>query len=118
MKKVWILEKWVTRDEYAASLDVFNEWKKEGLDVDYAIDKIKSNLDNPSFEGYWCGHVGRSNYKVFCYDAIESLRYNKGRNFKFRVVKAEIEDNSTVWTNYVNPIENDGVLRYLYTQIR
>ena len=127
MKKVWVLEKWATREERIQTLkDVLELCDKveETVgkeDTDKAREIYRNMLEkvsDPSFEGEWIGWVGKSVYKHFCQDAIESMKFNKNKNYKYRVVSAQIEDDATEWVKYVNPVENEGVLRYLYVKAR
>ena len=118
MKKVWILEKFVSNEEMNKSLEslkslqpVTEEQKRCLEDQINAYEKRMQ--DNPA--GYWCGYVGKSNYTDFCYDAKQTMRHFK--EGQFRVVRAEIEDGAKYWLGYVNPVENAGVLRYLYATL-
>ena len=128
MKKVWVLEKWQDREAAIKTvesvLELLDKMEEEyGPSED--VDRIRSesikkltNDYNESFNGKWVGHIGRSIYKQFCEDAIECLRYEHNKNSKFRVVSALIDDDATEWVNYVNPVENDGVMKYLYVRLR
>ena len=125
MKTVWVLEKWKTPERMQEIINDFEEMleqRKEDADfvtkTKSAIEFLKQELIyNP--EGIWIGIVGSTNYKQFCWDAQEELRFwrKKDKTMKFRVVKAEIEDNSNTWLHYVHPVENSGVLRYLYATL-
>ena len=121
MKKVWILERFITREEMEKSYEDILSLKNDSDDEKTieTCEKIaasyKENMDeNPN--GYWSGHVGKSSYKAFCSEAYESLRYWKGKNKKFRVVEGKIEDTDKSWVRYKYYTKkvNDGVLRYLF----
>ena len=123
MKKVWVLEKFVTIDERERHL---HELKAMALNNDLTEDQKelawkmvqaeqKRIEDFP--QGEWVGWEGKSNYRQFCEVAQDCLRRYKGRNDQFRVVSAEVEDGAKYWTGYVNPVENKGVLRYLYVTL-
>lgn len=125
MKTVWVLENWKTPERMQETINDFEEMLEQGKeDADFVaktthvIEVLKQELiDNP--EGIWTGFVGRTNYKQFCWDAQDDLRFwrKKDKTMKFRVVKAEIQDNANTWLGYVNPVENSGVLRYLYATL-
>jgi len=128
MKKVWVLEKFATHEELQKSFDeartIFlestaDEEKEKWFEgLEKMVDKIN---DNPN--GIWTGYIGKCKYSDFCRDAVDILardinrsnKENKKINLKkiYRVVSAEIEDNSNFWTGYVNPVENEGVMKYL-----
>lgn len=120
MKKVWILESYIGKEEMKKSEDdvmdmiAFYEEKGEPDFVKTCKELLeqvqKKHSENP--DGYWLGYQGKTNYKVFCRESQQTMRNLKGR--KFRVLKAEIEDDAQVWSGYVNGVENEGVLRYLY----
>lgn len=126
VKKIWVLERWTNKDKmaktYAEMLDITAYSKETGAAGD-VVESLKDSAikykemmeQNP--EGYWLGYVGRSNYKRFCSDAKNDLRYfikEKGENAKnFRVVEATIEDDAKYWIGYTVTKVNDGVLRYL-----
>ena len=117
MKNVWILERWMDRNKYVQMSQEFFQMSEEGIpEAIEVVRRIESKLNDPNFIGEWCGVVGKSNYNNFCWEAAHSIKYVK--NVKFRVVKAQIKDDATEWVNYVNPVENEGVLRYLYTRTR
>lgn len=71
----------------------------------------KRMADKPN--GYWYGTEGKIKYKEFCEVARAAIERNKGKSLKFRVVKAELADDAETWVGYKNPIENEGVLKYL-----
>lgn len=119
MKKVWILEKWVNRNDCEDTLNKFKELlTKEELKDNKTYSKVITRFSNyladPEFKGYWVGYVGKSKYSDFCYEAADFIRRHKADNYKLRVVSAYIEDESTSWSGYKNPTENEGVLKYLY----
>ena len=111
MKTVWVLEKYITEERAEEIRAELLEMAEELGSDDQKIADIK----NKQIAG-WSGVVGRSVYKQFCEDAKERLWWGrqKQENDRFRVVKAEIADNSKVWTGYKNAVVNDGVMRYLY----
>lgn len=109
MKSVWILEKWVSAEDMQASLKGLESvFGSEDLSVTAYREKIETNP-----EGMWSGWEGKSDYKQFCKVAKDALRRSK-KGDKFRVVKAEIEDSAEYWTGYENPVENVGVMKYLW----
>lgn len=123
-KKVWILERYIDSAEMAKTLDEFKEYaekaEKEGniatASFKDAVVRYQEKMRQHP-EGYWSGHVGRSNYKQFCWDAKESLRFwlrEEGKKAnEFRVVEGYIEDNAKLWVGYKAIKVNDGVKRYL-----
>lgn len=127
MKKVWVLEKWSTRDTVIKALEENfsicdeldkdeNSDKENNLKFRKRLEEKLAIAQDPNFTGKWTGMVGRSNYKQFCRDALDDIKWGRKEGYKFRVVYAWIEDDSDTWIGYVNPTENEGVLRYLYVQ--
>lgn len=119
MKKIWILEGYITRERMIESVKEAEEMLKNVAPehVETAREMLaaqkKSLAENP--EGYWLAYQGRTNYNVFCNDSRQTMRNLKERKMKWRVLKAEISETAKYWPGqYVNGIENDGVMRYLY----
>lgn len=117
MQKVWILERWNTREEMESQRNDFREMAEELAkdgrpDAYKTLEKFENILaQNPN--GMWVGHEGKSNYKQFCDVAKDALRRAEGKGWKFRVVLAEIKDDAKFWVGYQNPVENEVVMRYL-----
>lgn len=128
MKPVWVLEKYETAEEMQKTFDLAKRVFNETTDPEakekafYALERFADKIsDNPN--GMWSGYAGKVKYAEFCRESIrllvDNMKLAKSKGEKldikktFRVVKAEIETNSTTWINYVNPVENEGVLRYL-----
>lgn len=121
MKKVWILEKLYLPEETKKSItemekmleDIRNnpEATTEGISLmEDTISKLKQRLaDFP--EGYWLGFEGKVIYRQFCQVAKAAI--NRNPDCTFRVVSAEIADDSKFWLGYQNPTVNEGVLKYL-----
>lgn len=121
MKKVWILEKLYLPEETKKSIikmekmleDIRNnpETTTEGISLmEDTILNLKQRLaDFP--EGYWLGFEGKVIYRQFCQVAKAAI--NRNPDCTFRVVSAEIADNSKFWLGYQNPTVNEGVLKYL-----
>lgn len=121
MKKVWILEKFVSREEMLKSqkenhfmvemAKADNKYTAEQIssleDFAASYDKVVEN--NP--DGRWYGFEGKVIYRQFCDCAKNAIRRNP--DGKFRVVEGEIPDNSSMWIGYRFVKENEGVLRYL-----
>ena len=123
MKKVWILEKWIDRKACEEMLEDFknmfsNPQFKDEEACSKTVKRFTDYLSDPNFEGYWCGHEGKSKYSDFCSVAADFIYRHKNDNYKLRVVSAQIEDDAKYWTGYKNPVENEGVLRYLYVKAR
>ena len=123
MKKVWILERFITKEEMSESLqDIINmrdtaeDVKLQSTYEEWVKSYVKKMEDHP--EGYWLGSVGKSAYKDFCWEAKESLRYWKGKNKNFRVVEGEIKDTDKYWTNYTPVKINSGVMKYLFATLQ
>lgn len=119
MKKIWILEGYITRERMIESVKEAEETLKNVAPehVETAREMLaaqkKRLAENP--EGYWFAYQGRTNYNVFCNDSRQTMRNLKERKMKWRVLKAEISETAKYWPGqYVNGIENDGVMRYLY----
>lgn len=118
MKKVWILEKRVSRVDVENTIAQFNlafNFTKDETTREFiteCINKQEAYLVDPNFTGYWEGFSGKSIYTQFCQEARHHIKQHD--NFKFRVVTAWINDDATSWLGYKNPTENSGVLKYLY----
>lgn len=125
MKKVWILEQFVSPKTMQKNLDEFRQklaHETEQECPNTACIKILNDMirfytskltENP--EGYWQGFEGKIMYKQFCSVAIEAMR--RCPNDIFRVVEGEIEDEANYWIGYTNIKVNDKVLKYLKTQV-
>lgn len=117
MKKVWVLEGFITPEEIKEERDQLkamvkaNENSPENLKVATELYEAYEKRLNANPDGYWLGYQGKSNYRDFCYCAKQILRNLKGKTF--RVVEAEIEDSAKYWLGYKITKENAGVLRYL-----
>lgn len=120
--KVWILERWISREEMERSqkdmehvLADCEANRPEAVDIarELLASHKKDLENNPG--GRWLGYQGKSNYKQFCECAKETMRHMCGMGEQtFRVVKAEIPDDAKYWTGYKNPVENDRVMAYLW----
>lgn len=121
MKKVWILEKFVSREEMLNNHEEMKKMIEFAKSKDDCTDEVISSLidstakyaqriiDNP--DGIWIGLEGKVIYRQFCDVAKSAIHRNP--EFKFRVVEAEIEDGAKYWVGYKMTKVNDGVLRYL-----
>ena len=118
MKKVWILEKFASREEMlnsqvrnramtemAKASGNYTEEQIEYLE-DFAASYDKVVESNPN--GRWYGFEGKANYKQFCDCAKEAIRRNP--DGIFRIVEGEIPDNSNMWIGYRFIKENDKVM--------
>ena len=120
MKQVWVLEVFVTNESMRESLNTFKEYRDNAIAQgdDKYLSEINSVIARQERklvefpEGCWTGIEGKTIYKQFCNVAKDAIRYNRKGNY--RVVRAEIEDTASVWIGYVNPVVNEGVLKYLY----
>lgn len=121
MKNVWVLERFISREECQADIDeayyllALATTEAEKQACQQAIDALKKRRAEK--DGYWLGYIGRTNYKNWCWEAKDFIRRHKGTEFgkaPLRVVKAQIEDDATTWLDYTNAVVNEGVLRYLY----
>ena len=120
MKKVWILEKYITADGMRNVLgdlsELYESAKESGDEKQIAmaeemIQKYNDKMEqNPN--GYWSGIEGKSIYREFCEVAKATIR-RADKDMKFRVVEGVIEDNAKYWVKYKFVKENEGVLRYL-----
>ena len=126
MQKVWILEKFVSVEDLENVLVVAMEEEfnakhagksEEILTLLSKMTELqeKNLQNNPN--GAWFGQEGKVHYQDFCKIAQENLRRNKGKGYKFRVIEAEVEDNSATWVDYKFVKENEGVLKYLYATL-
>lgn len=120
MKKVWILEKYVTVEEMYKSLEQSNELyasvKESGTEEQIAMVEEMIQKQNDKMEqnpnGYWSGWEGKSIYRQFCDVAKAAIR-RADKGTQFRVVEGEVQDDAKFWTGYKFVKENEGVLRYL-----
>lgn len=119
MKKVWILERFASREEVEQKLfEVTNmEVPAEAEETRTRLIDLYTERLETCPDGYWYGIQGKTNYKVFCQCAKDSIiadkEYNHGKS-KYRVVKAEVADDAKYWGGYTNAVVNEGVLKYLY----
>ena len=121
--KCWILEGFVTREQMERTLadnkallaKAESENNANHIECAKVLVASAEKRIAESPEGYWLGYQGKSNYKTFCYYAQQTMRHL--RDMKFRVVTAEIPDDAETWWGYENPVENDGVRRYLYATL-
>lgn len=121
MKKVWILEKLYLPEETKKSITEMEkmlegirnnpEAPTEGISLmENTISNLKQKLANFP-DGYWLGFEGKVIYRQFCQVAKAAI--NRNPDCTFRVVSAEIADDSKFWLGYQNPTVNEGVLKYL-----
>lgn len=122
MKKVWILEGFISREKMEEELEDLYTSRDLAKTEDQikACDEImsihkKTILKHP--EGYWVGYQGKSIYHQFCTCAKDTLRNMKDVIKKWRVVEAEINDDAQVWVGYKIVKENPGVMRYLWATL-
>lgn len=121
MKKVWILEKFVTAEEqikhYTEYKAMVENARNNSEMTDEQIAQLEQSVaaykkvvdENP--DGRWYGFEGKAIYRQFCDVAKAAIRRNP--EGKFRVVEGEIEDNAKYWIGYKMVKVNDGVFRYL-----
>lgn len=117
MKKVWILEKFESRDDMESLMakmkDMLSFFSSdaEGAKVcKQMIHTLEGKMaDNP--DGYWAGFEGKIVYRQFVNRAKEAIARNPGA--KFRVVEGLIGDDAKSWCGYETVEINDRVLRYL-----
>lgn len=130
MKKVWILEKWLSPEAMERSLNDMKEiadniameaelnhsQRSNVIQEMYdSVHKLEmKHSENP--DGYWCGWQGKIHYKSFCEYAKQSLRLAKPGD-RFRVIEGMIKDTDETWAGYIPVKENPGVLKYLYATI-
>lgn len=118
-KKIWILERFYSREEDKKTLLQFEEMRDKfiGSNDEEMIEVFNRTIDNFNDillkypDGHWVGFEGKIKYKEFCSCAKAAIRRNPG--VTFRVVKAEVPADSKYWNNYTNIEVNEGVLRYL-----
>lgn len=121
MKKVWVLEKWITperAEQILKDLEGVVEFAIAQGSPEDVIADMRKCLDGAKgkFEerknGYWCGWEGKINYRQFC-DCARAAINRADAGTKFRVVVGTIADDAQQWTGYTMTEVNDGVLRYL-----
>ena len=121
MKKVWILEKFASREEMVKRCEenkMMVEMAKASGNYtadqiasleEFAADYEKVLKNNPN--GRWYGFEGKIIYRQFCDVAKAAIRRNP--DGKFRVVEGEIDDDAKYWAGYKLVKVNEGVYRYL-----
>ena len=117
MKKVWVLEKFESREDMenllAQTKDMLNFFASDtdgAKTCEQMVGTLEKKMEsNP--DGYWYGFEGKIVYKQFVECAKAAIRRNP--DAKFRVVEGLIEDNATMWPGYKIAEVNDRVLRYL-----
>ena len=121
MKKVWILEKFASREEMVKRCEenkMMVEMAKASGNYtadqiasleEFAADYEKVLKNNPN--GRWYGFEGKIIYRQFCDVAKAAIRRNP--DGKFRVVEGEINDDAKYWAGYKLVKVNEGVYRYL-----
>lgn len=122
MIRVWILERFVPVEETKAHIAEIKEIAKtcagETLETaNNILETLQEKLrDYP--EGYWCGYVGKANYKHFCQEALDFMKRNRnGLTLTgVRVVEAQIENDAKYWVGYKNPVVSVALTHYLYTK--
>lgn len=117
MKKVWILEHFVSAEEIAKHIQFCEDaLKSERITEEQAaitktvLESFRKEAENHP-DGYWSGFEGKIYYKQFCECAKAAIRRNPGE--QFRVVEGLIEDDATVWPGYKTVRVNEGVMKYL-----
>lgn len=125
MKKVWVLEKYQTKEDMNKTFEQFREMyeslKEDGTEeqIETAKKLVEKQRDtmknNPN--GYWYGIEGKSIYRQFCEVAKDAIR-RADKGTQFRVVEGEITDDAKYWTGYKFVRENEGVLKYLMVRVK
>lgn len=118
MKKVWILEGFISKESMIESLNQILEMKEsadteDGIKACNEVETVYRNQIARYPEGHWLGYQGKVIYSQFCECAKETLRNMRNQNMRWRVVEATIEDHAKYWTGYKVVKENSGVLKYL-----
>lgn len=128
MKRVYVLEKWLTRkaveERVKGYTEIIDKIEKLPADdprieaqagavatVQSCIDADKEKLKDKSYEGEWVGYEGKVIRRQFIERSREHIRHDKGA--KWRVLKAEIEDGVDFWSAYKNGVEDLEGMRYL-----
>lgn len=119
MKKVWVLERFVTAEDLSNQVarckDMLNtataENDKERINLAIELLNFAEKMLNIYPDGYWEGLEGKIKYKQFCVVAKDCMRRHPKTDF--RVVEGLIEDDADVWLGYSPCKINEGVLKYL-----
>lgn len=121
MKKIWVLEKFITTDMMKATMNKLMQDKDNAISendrlasmkiLDVYTDFVEKNPD-----GCWLAHRGKCNYTDFCQVAREDMRkmLNQKKKVQWRVIEGQIEDDSTTWSNYEVVKVNERVFKYLW----
>lgn len=122
MKKVWILEGFISREELDKQYEELLDLKADAKTaIEKAAMKEMTKIYKRSIEkhpeGYWLAYQGKTTYKQFCYDAKQTLRNMRKQKMSWRVVEGSISDEATTWTGYKFVKENSGVMKYLWATL-
>ena len=125
MKRVWILERFVGRDEMIKAHDfmktMLDNMKDSSAIDDESVKMFEQSVvnfekmmsDNP--DGYWKGVEGKETNVEFHFVAKATLRKNQAD--KFRVIEAAIPDDAKFWVGYKPIRENKVFLQYVRAEI-
>lgn len=122
MKKVWILEGFVSREhmekELGGIVEMISKAKtKEEVDAVLEMEGMYKKVIEKNPEGHWTAWQGKTNYKQFCDCAKETLRNMRKEKMQWRVIEGAIEDEASTWVGYKIVKENNGVMRYLWATL-
>ena len=122
MKKVWILEGFISKEKMEKSLKDLYDLEKKATTKDQIdsclemIDLYEKKLhENP--DGYWLAYQGKTNYKYFCDEAHSTMRNLRKDKMKWRVIEGSIRDDAKTWCGYEVVKENAGVMKYLWATL-
>lgn len=122
MKKVWILEGFISREKMEKNIDDLYDLKrkatsKEQIDACFEMIDIQERklFENP--KGYWLPYQGKTNYKHFCDEAHSTMRNLRKDGMKWRVIEGSIQDDAKTWCGYKVVRENNGVMKYLWATL-
>lgn len=122
MKKVWILEGFISVNKINEDLDEWNELlqlatKREQIETCLEMIEIFENKLDANPNGYWLAYQGSTSYKQFCHFARSTMRNLRKDRMTWRVVEGLIEETAKTWQDYRTLKENVGVMKYLWATL-
>ena len=115
MKKIWILERYLTGEEVRRADATVRNMLKEaetlptGTDLAIAIQRLTEHIPglDYSINGCWVSELARGGLNSFRTDARHILIVNKGH--KFRVIEAETLDEAVYGFSYIAKTERPDI---------
>lgn len=115
MKKIWILERYLTGEEVKRADATVRNMLKEaetlptGTDLAIILQRLTEHIPglDDSVNGCWVSELARGGLNSFRMDARYILTVNKGH--KFRVIEAETPDEAVYGFSYIAKTERPDI---------